>query len=126
MPMMKPETRAAMLKQPLAIKQEIIALLADDLDASDFCDALMDKDGLTDDGEEIRDELADDDEREAWLDEVKGDLADQFTPIHEAICEGRKQDAIDMPVAIIPTSVNYWRSVAEQNRLFPDRVQFDF
>lgn len=39
--------------------------------------------------------------------------------IHEAICEGRRQDAIDILNEI---TGDHFRSVAEQHNLFPDRI----
>lgn len=39
--------------------------------------------------------------------------------LHEAICEGRRQDAIDI---LNEDGEMYLRSVREQHNLFPDRV----
>ena len=126
---MKPATRSALIGLSVAAKQEIVALLSQHLEPGEFVESLADgKGSLTEHGAAIQSEIADDDPaevRDAWLAEVKADLADQFTPIHEAICEGRKQDALDLLVAIIPTGV-VWRSVDSQNHLFPHRVVLDF
>lgn len=49
---------------------------------------------------------------------IKLDAADHAR-LHEAICEGRRQDAIDILNEI---SDDQFRSVREQHNLFPDRV----
>lgn len=61
------------------------------------------------------------------LDELHGELrADDgvetgdVDALHEAICEGRKQDAIDILNRIFPEA--NLRTVAAQSNLFPDRV----
>lgn len=57
---------------------------------------------------------------EAVLDEMSIDADPDLDAIHEAICEGRKQDALDLLSDMFPEA--NFRRVADQNRLFPDRV----
>jgi hypothetical protein len=127
---MKPATRSSLIGLSVAAKQEVVALLSQHLEPGEFVEALADgKGNLTEQGAAIQSEISDDDDpketRDAWLAEVKANLADQFTPIHEAICEGRKQDALDLLFAIVPTGVT-WRTADVQNHLFPHRVILDF
>lgn len=58
-------------------------------------------------------------EQVAELEAEARSFADAANRLHDAICEGRRQDAIDILNDV--TGENY-RSVAEQRNLFPDRV----
>ena len=120
---MKPETKRAMLAQPVEIQQEIIALLAETMTTQDFVEALENTDGdWTTDGELIADFISDAAERGDIRDEIMSEFITEADRMHEAICEGRKQDAIDILNAILPEAG--LRPAHVQNDLFPNRVEF--
>lgn len=121
---MKPETKKSMLAQTAEIKQEIVALMAGSLDADQFVDALYDSDGdLTDDGEKIIHLITKDDPDEGKIrEEIENEFLAEVDRLHEAICENRQQDAIDILNALLPSAG--LRSVVGQNSLFPNRVEF--
>lgn len=123
---MKPETKRAMLAQPIEIQREIIALLAGAMEPMEFVAALQEEDGsYSDDGMKIFELMQPDDEsRDAIEEEIQNEYTDHADRLHEAICEGRKQDAIDILNAILPAA--NLRSVSTQNSLFPHRVEMDF
>lgn len=63
------------------------------------------------------------DDIESCLDELMdadGSSDGDLDRLHEAICEGRKQDAIDILADMFPDHA--LRSVRDQNALFPNRV----
>lgn len=110
---MKPEAEKGLRDAPNELRQEIIRLLAELMPAGLFVGALTDDDGdLTLDGQDIANHLTDEFQDEP----INHRDADA---LHDAICEGRRQDAIDMLSSI---SGSYFRSVAQQRNLFPDRV----
>ncbi len=112
---MKPETEKALRAASTELRQEILSLLADLMTAEDFVAPFTDLDDeLTVCGLEILDafrEIADDDEPEISL--------GQIDRLHEAICDGRKQDAVDILSDI--SGRREW-SVDEYANLFPGRV----
>jgi len=112
-----------MLAQPVEIQQEIIALLAETMTTQDFVEALENTDGdWTTDGELIADFISDAAERGDIRDEIMSEFITEADRMHEAICEGRKQDAIDILNAILPEAG--LRPAHVQNDLFPNRVEF--
>lgn len=123
---MKPETERALIALNDAAKREVIILLAKNMDPVAFAEAFYDEDGdPTTEGLAIIDQVASDDEpdKESIRDEVLSELVSDADILHEAICEGRKQDAIDILNTIIPGAS--LRPVKAQNSLFPQRVQVD-
>jgi hypothetical protein len=90
-----------------------------------FAKWAADDDGIDDDlAGEMTDScigaITDLEDIEAVLDEMSIDAEPDLDAIHEAICEGRKQDALDLLSDMFPKA--NFRRVADQNRLFPDRV----
>ncbi len=120
---MKPETKKAMLAQPVEIQQEIISMLADAITTQQFVEALEDADGdWTESGAAIAEYISDDVEGSDVRDEITSEFITEADRLHEAICEGRKQDAIDILNAILPEAG--LRPAHVQNDLFPNRVEF--
>lgn len=115
---MKPETRTAITNLDVEKQQELVALLAELMTDEEFIAALHKENGdPTTDGNAIISALVDmDDVR----DDIMGEFLEDADRIHEAICEGRKQDAIDLLNQMIPEA--NLRPAAVQNSLFPDRV----
>lgn len=115
---MKPETEKAILARSNEEKQEIIALLAKHMEPDLFVGALIRDDSideLSEDGAKIWVEL---DEFADRQDEVI--LSDyDASRLHEAICEGRRNDAIHI---LRDVTGEFYRDVEAQNNLFPDRV----
>lgn len=121
---MKPETEKGLRAASVETQKEIVKLLADIMAAEDFADPLFEvdsADGLTAQGQAIFNELSDDEEKEA--EETDSTIDDsQLDRLHEAICENRKEDAIDILREI---SGDYFRTVPEQKHLFPGRYEPD-
>ena len=114
---MKDETRKAILARSTEEKQEIIALLAEDMQSDLFAGALCKPDSadeLTDFGSAILDAL-----REIADDELPTIDEREAERLHEAICEGRRNDAIYILRDI--TGV-FYRDAEAQENLFPSRV----
>lgn len=112
---MKPETEKGLREASTELRQEIIRKLAELMTADDFIGALFDDGDLTNEGSAILSALTDDSDADEDEPQVSYDDA---TRLHEAICEGRKQDAVDILNEI--TGENF-RSFREQKNLFPDR-----
>ena len=116
---MKKETADHIQEMDVEKQKELVAFLAKVMDAESFCEALETvSDTLTPDGLAVFEEML-----SRWpndADEEKASLDMDADRLHEAICEGRKQDAIDILNDIIP-SANL-RPVSTQNSLFPNRV----
>ena len=120
---MKPETKRAMLAQPVEIQQEIIALLAETMTVEDFVAAFYAENGeTTEGGDAIIDHICEDQDNPDRREEIEAEFISEADRIHEAICEGRKQDAIDILNAILPDAG--LRPAHVQNDLFPNRVEF--
>lgn len=120
---MKPETKRAMLAQPVEVQQEIIALLAEALSDEQFVDALYDSEGdVTKDGDKIIAFILQSQDADDIRDEIEAEFLAEADRLHEAICEGRKQDAIDILNKILPAA--NLRPAHVQNDLFPNRVEF--
>lgn len=114
--MLKQETRDAIRKLSADDKQALVAFMGDIMSAVDFAHAFRDADGdWTGDGENIADAF------EAEIPEAEDapDFDAEADRLHDAICEGRRQDAIDILNAV---TGGQYRSVREQRNLFPDRV----
>lgn len=99
-------------------KFEFLSALKEHKIWDDVCDRAID-DAL-DRGDVITnsdhgDEISDLENKIAAMPDFNAD-ADR---LHDAICEGRRQDAIDILNDIVDGGL---RSVREQNNLFPDRV----
>jgi hypothetical protein len=122
---MKPETRKALIGLSTEAKQEVITLLSQHMDPEEFANAFYDDNGdPTTEGLAIIDHVQNDDENEdAVRDEIISGLIDDADILHAAICEGRKQDAIDILNSLIPEA--NLRRVSTQNYLFPERVHVD-
>lgn len=122
---MKPETRKALINLSDEAKREVIVLLAQHMDPNAFASAFYDDVGdPTAEGLAIIDHVQHDDEDEdAVRDEIISGLIDDADILHAAICEGRKQDAIDILNSLIPEA--NLRPAKAQNYLFPERVQVD-
>lgn len=86
-----------------------VAILAEELDAEDFVEGLEDGNDLSRRGEKIYEQMSLHFEPNADL----GGL------IHEAICEGRSQDAIDL---LGEMTGEQFRTVEAQTNLFPHRA----
>lgn len=118
---MKPETAAALRNLDRRQRVELVAFMADLMSAEEFVEALEHKPGdardtvLTKDGELITNHLL-----ESYFDHLVDVETPEVDQLHEAICEGRQQDAVDLLTAI--TGFDF-RSVSTQNRLFPHRVE---
>lgn len=113
---MKPETEKAILARSTEEKQAIIALLANNMEPDLFVGAFLDDDGeeLTKAGEKIWTALGE------LVDEPDAILSDDdATRLHDAICEGRRNDAIHI---LRDITGEFYRDVEAQNNLFPDRV----
>ena len=114
---MKPETEKAILARSNEEKQEIIALLAKHMEPDLFVGALIKDDSideLSDAGAKIWAEI------DALVDEPDAILSDDdATRLHDAICEGRRNDAIYI---LRDITGEFYRDVEAQNNLFPDRV----
>jgi hypothetical protein len=122
---MKPETRKALIALSVEAKREVIVLLAQHMSAQEFSLAFFDEDGdPSTEGALIIQECANDVESESDVrDEIMSELVSDADILHAAICEGRKQDAIDLLNKLIPEA--NLRPAKVQNHLFPDRVQLD-
>lgn len=68
------------------------------------------------------DYISDSVERGDIRDEIEAEFLTEADRLHEAICEGRKQDAIDILNKILPAA--NLRPAHIQNDLFPNRVEF--
>ena len=117
---MKPETEKGLRAASRETQIEIVKLLSEILTADSFVQGLTrgdDHETLTADGEAIfeglSEQFGDDD---PTLDES------QLVRLHEAICENRKEDAIDV---LREVSGEYLRTVPEQKHLFPGRYEPD-
>lgn len=120
---MKPETKRVMLAQPVEIQQEIIALIAEALSDEQFVDALYDIEGeVTKAGDKIIEFILQSQDADSIRDEIEAEFINEADRLHEAICEGRKQDAIDILNKILPDAG--LRSAHDQINLFPNRVEF--
>ena len=115
---MKPETEEALRARTKEQMQEIVRLMADELDAEDFVAALCDDGDLTGDGDEIFEYLA----TEFGLSSEQILTEDMADRLHEAICEGRRQDAVDLLNEI---TGRHHRTVEAQENLFPHRAPGD-
>lgn len=121
---MKQQTADFIRAMPLDKQQEIVRFMAQIMSVIEFCDALekprkaSDDPELSSDGKAILDKLTERHQAEAI--DLEEALADYVDPMHEAICEGRAQDALDLLNAAVPSA--HLRDVATQNRLFPHRV----
>jgi hypothetical protein len=58
-------------------------------------------------------------ERIEELEDAKRDFGPSVTRLHDAICEGRRQEAVDILKEVTGQD---FRSVAQQHNLFPGRV----
>lgn len=111
---MKPETEKGLREASNELRREIIAFLADRMPAKEFARALHGAGGdLTSDGSEILDALQDGLEADPEL------SSDDAGRLYDAICEGRRDDAIEILAEI---TGERFRSIREQHNLFPDRV----
>lgn len=114
----KQSTRDAIKDKSLAYRQEMIRFLFSTMDAVEFSESFWDfkNECWNDDAEEIADAFG------AELPEPEGDYIDVDTAerMHEAICEGRRDEAIDL---LRECFTEYrLRPVSEQRNLFPDRI----
>jgi len=111
---MKDETKKGLENAPLELRQEIIAFLADLMTPSQFAGSFVSAGEMSDVGEAIAEcIMPDDDDEYSTLSDANAER------LHEAICEGRRDDAIDILNEV--TGDNF-RNVATQRNLFPDRV----
>ena len=112
---MKPEMEKGLRAADIQTQVEIVELLAEIMPPGKFVDALLAEDlTLTDDGEKIAVALPID------HDELVADFfGDDIHRLHDAICEGRRQDAVDILASITGEKL---RSVSAQHNLFPERV----
>jgi hypothetical protein len=119
---MKPETAAALRKLDVRQSIELVRFMAELMSPQDFCDALLqtpkepgDGYNLSANGDPIYAEL---------LERFGGHLIDpddlKIDQLHEAICEGRAQDVLDI---LTEATRENLRPVRDQNYLFPDRVR---
>lgn len=109
---LKPETQAAIQKMPLENRQNLLRFILTTMDAAKFAAAFCDADGdLTETGDQVAEAFGN-----KLPDEFEEENCDR---LHEAICEGRRQDAVDLLNEITGMSR---RSVAAQMNLFPDRI----
>lgn len=116
--MIKEETKTAIREKPLDYRQALLRFIYSTMTATEFADAFWDtaEDEWSDSAQEIADAFeADLPEPDPW--EMDGDDASRM---HDAICEGRRDDAIAILQELFP--YERLRSVAEQRNLFPDRV----
>lgn len=115
--MIKQETKIALREKPLEYRQALLRFVYTTMSADDFAGAFWDADAevWTDEADEIAEAF------EAEIAEPDANYLDasDATRLHEAICEGRRQDAIDILNEI---SDERFRSVCEQHNLFPDKV----
>ncbi len=114
---MKPETEKAILARSTEEKQEIIALLAKHMDSDLFVGALLNDDSTEELSEHGADIWAVLDELVDKPDAILSD--DDASRLHDAICEGRRNDAIHI---LRDITGEFYRDVEAQNNLFPDRV----
>lgn len=116
---MKPETATALRKLDRRQRIELVTFMLELMDADEFVAAMAHetkKDELSDDGDAVFQEL---------LNEYGDHLVDtnvierDIDLAHEAICEGRRQDAID----ILADALGFeFRPAYAQDRLFPHRA----
>lgn len=115
--MIQEDTKASIRDKPLSYRQALLRFIYSTMAAGEFASAFWD------------------DEKNEWsatagaiADAFEAELpepppyelpADHAVRLHEAICEGRRQDAID---ALNDIAGDNYRSVAEQHSLFPGRV----
>lgn len=117
---MKSETEKALRQMDPAKQVELVRFMADIMATETFMQALhkppSDGPELSDDGDAVFSEL---------LEHYGGHLFDRyeyapdFDRLHEAICENRAQDAVDILTEITGTD---FRPVSAHSYLFPDRV----
>lgn len=117
---MKPQTEKALRGLDRRQRIELVAFMADICTTDEFIDALHKDQNranvLSSDGEAVYSELLTTyGDHLIDRDEAEGD----FDRMHEAICEGRAQDALDLLASI--TGLDF-RPAAVQNRLFPARA----
>lgn len=116
---MKAETAQAIAQLAVPAKQELVAYLADLMRPADFTAALC-KPGneeLTENGIGIADSLFDIVKRPDAT-----DIVAEVDRLHEAIAEGRRQDAVDILNDTLELPLRL-RSVSEHMRLFPNRIE---
>lgn len=117
--MIKQETRVALREKPLEYHQAMLRFLYSIMSADDFAGAFWNdvEQEWTGDAEAIADAFeADLPEPEDELDAIDPAEADR---LHAAICEGRRDDAIEI---LNDIAGERFMSIREQHNLFPDRV----
>lgn len=114
---LKSETQAAIRAMGIDSRQNLLRFIYSTMTASEFVGAFEHDDGsFTDDGNSIADAF------EAEIPDAEPDNSEfelAAERLHEAICEGRRQDAVDILNEV--TDLNF-RTVAAQMNLFPDRI----
>jgi hypothetical protein len=114
----KPETQMAIKALPLENRQNLLRFIYTTMKADQFAAAFLDGEGdQTEEHKEISVAFAGDADDDDEPDNSEFELAAER--LHEAICEGPRQDAIDILNEV--TDLNF-RSVAAQMNLFPDRI----
>lgn len=116
--MLKDTTKEAIRALDFETQQELVRFIAEVMQPRGFARSFYDKDDLdwTQMGMDIADEFGAEIERppEPTIDE------ETAARLHEAICDGRRQDAIDI---LTEEAGVQFRSVREQANLFPERVK---
>lgn len=97
----------AVKKAPLSEQKEAIAWMAAHMSAASFMAEMAQSD---------MDELLDELQPNVIVPEL---LPDNANRLYDAICEGRRDDAIEI---ITEITGERFRSIREQHNLFPDRV----
>lgn len=116
---MKPETAAALRKLDSRQACELVAFMAELMPPEEFCNALNvpakdeSSDTLSEHGSPIYDELI-----ERFSEDIPREML-RLDELHEAICEGRAQDALDI---LIDATGENLRPARQQNYLFPHRA----
>lgn len=117
--MIKYETRVALREKPLEYHQAMLRFLYSIMDADDFSGAFWNdvEQEWTAEAEAIAEAFeADLPEPEDDDDPIDPKDADR---LHDAICEGRRDDAIQI---LNDITGDRFMSIREQHNLFPDRV----